>query len=281
MFTQLDCGWRLPAVLCFVALLLSGSTISLQAQTPASASLQVAAANSPPLAYEVVSIKMHKPGDTGASTQGLPNGFRYVNMQLSSLVSEAYLGISGSKITGMPEWADSDRYDIEAKVDAETAETWKKLLAAEVSKQQQAMMRALLADRCKLKVHWEMKESPIYNLVIASAGLKMKEASTDEVSGILGGGMTTLHFTGHAVAMDGVVSLISGYAGRKTVDKTGLAGKKFDFDLTWTPDAATEPGDEGPSFFTAIEEQLGLKLTPSRGPVDTLVIDHMERPTPN
>ncbi len=142
-------------------------------------------------------------------------------------------------------------------------------------------MRTLLAERCKLKVHWETREGPVYDLVIAKGGPKMKEAAADEVSQTTGsGGSRSMHLTAHAVTVESIVGF-AGDAGRKVVDKTGLGGKKFDYEIEWTPDWAATADDPGISILTALEEQLGLKLVPSKGPVDTLVIDHMERPTAN
>jgi uncharacterized protein (TIGR03435 family) len=108
----------------------------------------------------------------------------------------------------------------------------------------------------------------------------MKEAAPDEGNSEgLGPGKMTVH----AASLDSLVYAFSGQLGRVIVDKTGLGEKKFDFDLTWTPDnrRAADPGDAGPSLFTALEEQLGLKLAPSKGPVEVLVIDHIERPSAN
>jgi uncharacterized protein (TIGR03435 family) len=282
MYTQLDCRRHSPALLCFVVLLLSDITVSLHAhaQAPASVSPQAAAVNSNPLAYEVVSIKLNKSGGP-ASNRALPNGFRYVNMQLINLVWEACIDGPGTEIKGLPDWANSDQYDIEAKVDADTAEAWKKLPQVEVRKQQQAMMRTLLADRCKLKVHWETGEGLVYDLVIAKGGPKMKEAAPDEVSGtVWKGGPKTMGFAMHAETVE-VILGFAGDPGRKVVDKTGLGGNKFDYEIEWTPDGAATADDPGISIFTALEEQLGLRLVPSKGPVDTLVIEHIEKPSGN
>ena len=142
--------------------------------------------------------------------------------------------------------------------------------------------RTLRAERCTFKAHRETKQGPVYDLVIARGGPKMKEAAADEVSGADGGSTPkTQQLTVRAETMETVGSFLSGDAGRKIVDKTGLGGKKFDYKIEWTPDRAQTTDDPGVSIFTAIEEQLGLRLVPSKGPIDTLVIDHMERPTPN
>lgn len=228
--------------------------------------------------YEIVSIKPDKLGNRGGSMQSLPDGFRWINFPVASWIRGAYGIIMDSQVSGMPGWADSEPYDIETKADAETAEAWKSLSYKDRWKQEQPMLQSLLADRCKLKVHRETRETPVYDLVIAKGGLKIKEAPADEKDAEM---MTAGKMTAHALSMDNLVYGFSGVVGRIIVDKTGLAGKKFDFELTWSPDEQPNVADTGPSIFAALEEQLGLKLVPSREPVETLVIDHIERPSPN
>jgi len=139
------------------------------------------------------------------------------------------------------------------------------------------MLQAMLADRCQLKVDLETKELPVYELVIAKGGLKMKEAaSTEESTGRFSAG----EFTAQAMPVENLVFALPS-DGRQIVDKTGLGDKKFDFHLRWTTDDRIEAGDSGPSLFTALEEQLGLKLVSSKAPGTVLVVDHMQRPSPN
>jgi uncharacterized protein (TIGR03435 family) len=253
--------WR-----CLMLLLLPGS-LELPGQTSVK-----------PDVYEIVSIKPSEPGRSAGLMEILPNGFRNIAFPLKSLVYSAYDIINGNQVAGLPSWAESDPYDVEVKVDADTADAWKKLGDKGRWKQEQPMLQALLADRCKLKVHFETKELPVFNLVIAKSGLKMKEAKPDEpVSELATGGRLTVH----AMAIDSLVYSFSGTDGRLIVNKTGLGEKRFDFDLQWTPDNEAMTADSGPSLFTALEEQLGLKLVPSKGPVNVLVIDHMEKPSPN
>lgn len=234
-----------------------------------------------PRTFEVVSIKPDNSEIPGASMRALPDGFRWKNFPVSTWLRSAYGVIMDSQIVGLPGWADTELYDIEAKADADTAEAWKKLTYKERWKQEQPMLQALLADRCQLKVHRETRELPVYDLVIAKSGLKMKEAPADEKDAeTMGGGK----MIGRALSTDTLVIGFSGMDGRMIIDKTGLGGKKFDFALTWTPDdrrAADASPDAGPDFFTALEEQLGLKLVPSRGPVEVIVIDHIEKPSEN
>ena len=240
-----------------------------QDQAPASSSAK-------PKAYEVVSIKPSK-FDTTGGMQDLPDGFRYTNIAIDGVVDGAYGMMNGDHVIGMPSWAKSDHYDIEGKVDSDTAEAWKKLSNKERWKQEQPMLQALLADRCKLKVHFETKEMQAYDLVITKGGLKMKEATADEKST---GRFSDGDLTARAMSIENLVAAIP-KDGRLIVDKTGLGDKKFDFDLKWTPENRRTDTDSGPSLFTALEEQLGLKLVSSKAPGKLLVIDHIERPTPN
>jgi uncharacterized protein (TIGR03435 family) len=250
----------------------------LRAQTAA----QPEAAVVPAPTYEVVSIRPDKSGRAAVERiQSLPDGFRWTNLPVSMWVQSAYDVINDSQIVGLPDWADSETYDIEAKTDAETAEAWKKLNYKERWKQEKPMMQTMLVDRCQLKVHRETRELPVYDLVIAKGGLKMKEAATDETDAET---MSGSKMTARALSTDYLVFGFSGMVGRIIVDKTGLAGKKFDFELTWTADdgrAADNAADAGPSIFTALEEQLGLKLVPAKAPVEVIVIDHIQRPSPN
>jgi bla regulator protein BlaR1 len=226
--------------------------------------------------YEIVSIKPNKTGDSGGMRR-LPDGFGWNNIPLSSLVHGSYGIVMDSQVIGMPDWARWENYDIVAKADADTAERWEKLSGKERWGEEQPMMRLILADRCRFKAHQETKELPVCDLVIAKGGLKIKEAPPNEKPmEIMSGGQMTVH----AMAIDTIVHAFPGSVGRIIVDKTGLGDKKFDFDLKWTDDRRSSD-DEAPSLLTAFEEQLGLKLVPARGRGEVLIIDHMERPSPN
>src|SRR5579863_8966438 len=225
--------------------------------------------------YEVVSIKPHKSGAGSGSLRTVPDGIRWTNFPIASLIHGAYGIVMDSQVVGLPGWASSDPYDIEAKVDADTAEAWKKLSFKERFKREEPLLQSLLADRCRMKVRRETRILPVYDLVIARGGLKMKEAPPDEEGSQMGSaGKSGSKWTAHAQSTDNLALALSGEVGRIIVDKTGLAGKKFDFELTWTPDyqrSAAESADAGPSIFAALEEQLGLKLVSDKGPVDVVV----------
>jgi len=169
------------------------------------------------------------------------------------------------------------------------------------------MRQALLADRFKLTLHKEIRELPVYSLVIAKNGSKLRvskpgdtyEAGLKTASGnIVGPHMMLMQLGGGQIGGQGVllevlVKQLSSQLGRVVQDKTGLTGN-YDFNLRWAPDSARTPagGEQqgsdaatsefyGPSLFTALEEQLGLKLESQKGPVEILVVDHVEMPTEN
>ena len=231
-----------------------------------------------PMSYEVVSIKPSKPG-TPVISEFLPNGFRETDTTLGSLVQDAFGIFYDKRILGMPSWAESEQYDIEAKIDADTADRWKRLTEKQRHQEEEPMLQAVLVERCKLKVHFEKKEMPVYELVIAKSGLKMKEAPKDEAENEeLSMGIT---LTAHAISIENLTVTLSGVDGRPVVDKTELGEKRFDFKLHWTPDNLPGNQNSGPSLFTAVEEQLGLKLIPSKARMSVLVIDRTQRPSPN
>ena len=277
---QLDYGRRSPAVLLLVVLTLSGMCLPLWAQFVAAPQADNTGKAS---SYEIVSIKPHRAAASGSiwGWRTADDGFSASGIALENLIMNAYDLTMPTQISGLPGWANSEPYDIETKVDAETAEAWKKLTYKERWKLEQPMVQSLLADRCQMKVHREMRELPVYDLVIAKGGLKMKVAAADEVDSEMVSGVK---MTAHGFPANSLVPVFSGMVGRMIVDKTGLGDKKFDFELTWTPDdrrAAENAADAGPSIFTALEEQLGLKLVPAKSPVEVIVIDHIEKPSPN
>jgi uncharacterized protein (TIGR03435 family) len=232
-----------------------------------------------------------------------PDGVSYSNVPLQLVLRNTF-GVEDSRILGAPDWVRANRFDIEAKVDAGDAPKLEKLSDDERGK----MLLPVLADRFGLKFHHETRELPTYVLVVAKGGLKIKESKPgdpygDGMKGPDGkpaGGMVMMtgrgKITGQGIPISLLVNLLSSQRlGRPIFDKTGLAGN-YDFELHWTPDDAPPPmaggaqasapaneaaSDPGPSLFTAIQEQLGLRLDPQKGPVDVVVIDHIEQPSAN
>jgi uncharacterized protein (TIGR03435 family) len=228
--------------------------------------------------YEIVSIKPSNPKSQNIGYGYLPNGFYSTNLPLRVWIDDAYNIAQGDGITGLPGWANTEPYDVQAKVDAATAEAAQKLSLKELIVLQRPMLQSLLADRYRLKAHLETRLGPAYDLVVAKGGFKMKEEPEGEkATGMISDGKVTAH----AMLLDPLVSNLVGWTGRKVIDKTGLAGRRFDFELKWSPDGQSDAANTGPSIFSALEEQLGLKLVPSQAPMKTLVIDHIDRPSPN
>ena len=257
------------------------------------------------LSYEVASIKPEKSGSMMFRVLNTPDGFSAVST-VQMIIRVAY-GIEDNQISGAPGWVGSEKYDVEAKMDQVTAEKLKKLREAQTEPARQHMLQTLLADRFKLTVHRETKELPIYSLVVAKGGSKLHEAKPGDTypNGIKGFDgrpappgahlmrMGRGELTAQGIGMEQVAHLLTQQTGRTVVDNTGLKGN-YDFALHWTPDQSTPtlngPGggpdsstssESGPSIFTAIQEQLGLKLESQKGPVEILVIDHVEKPSEN
>jgi uncharacterized protein (TIGR03435 family) len=166
------------------------------------------------------------------------------------------------------------------------------MTAGERTKERRLMEQSLLADRFKLKAHFETREMPLFQLALAKGGSKLKENPDDPAKGRIAVGTSMIR--GNAAPMRWLIDALESVpdiGGRVGIDKTGLTGA-YDFSLKWAPMEATAAPDggsgtapsldaEGASLFTAIEEQLGLKLVPTKGPGQVLVVDHIERPSEN
>jgi uncharacterized protein (TIGR03435 family) len=277
----------------------------------AQAQTQSASAVTPGYVYEVVSVKPSKPGSIGRYTMNTPDGYKALNIPLIILVDSAYGITDDERLSGAPSWISSEKFDVDAKMERSVADALQKLSKDDRTLARQQMLQALLADRFKLTVHRETKELSIYTLVIAKNGPKLKEAKPGDTypNGIKGGdghAMTAgvlmlaspegVTWTGQAVPMQLLVRQLSQQVGRIVVDKTGLTSN-FDFTMQFMPEQFVPPmapsdaaggasplpiADPGaPSLFTAVQEQLGLKLESGKGPVEIIVIDHIERPSGN
>jgi uncharacterized protein (TIGR03435 family) len=261
---------------------------------------QNAKALSPAFEYEVATIKTYMPGGpepAGIARVGISNtadGFSAAGITVKMLIQFAYGVAQDYQIAGGPDWVKSDKLEIEAKMDTSVAEELKKLSPEERNSTRQKMLQALLADRFKLAIHRETKELPVYTLVVGKNSPKFQEAKPDDAvpdaSGdrgetkakngtVIGFDAGMLTMTAKAVPISELIRDWSISLRRPILDKTGLTGK-VDCTLRWAPD--TGPSDSnGPSLITAIQEQLGLKLESGKGPVEILVIDHIEKPSGN
>jgi uncharacterized protein (TIGR03435 family) len=270
---------------------------------------RVRAAYVPAMKFEVATIKPCPPGYLHRSMY-LPGGtaenFGAGMATVESLIGFAY-GIDFSlamgpgnlymphppELIGAPEWVSTDRYDLAAKADAATVAAWSKLPEKQQDEELKSMMRALLAERFHLTMGHERREMPVWALVVAKGGPKLKttaglpadvnepgDEGYDESKPLkfrLQGGAGLIQ--GWDIAIDALTSELwlreRELDGRKILDRTGLTGA-YDMTLKWDPTDTT-----GPSLFTAIQEQLGLKLESTKAPMDVLVIDHIDRPSAN
>lgn len=257
--------------------------------------------------FEVASIKPNKDGDNRVMLGIQPGGrFTAVNVTVRQLITNAFR-VQPFQVVGGPAWIETDRFDITAKGSGDVG-----------PEQMQSMMRGLLAERFGMVVHNETRDMPIYALMLARAdgklGPTMKPSSTDcEALFARGRGRGAtppppppapgqpmqcgIRFGPGTLSMGGMplsqfAQTLSPVTGRVVQDKSGLEGR-YDFELSWTPDQGAGPGgpprdappppagDGGGSLYTAIQEQLGLKLTSTRGPVDVVVVDKLNPPTPD
>jgi uncharacterized protein (TIGR03435 family) len=259
--------------------------------------------------FEVASIKPNKTGDMRMMLRIAPGSkFEASGVTIKLLLEQAY-NIKDDQLSGAPPWLDSERYDINAKPEDSVAAEMEKLPMEQRREKFGQMIQSLLIERCKLEVGHDSKELPIYALVVAKNGPKMTKSNfvppdkppagppptgKDGVhpqGSIMMQGRGNLTATG--VELSALVNILSRAAGRMVVDKTGLSGR-WDYKLQWTPDnnegpappggppaGAPPPETSGPDLFTAIQEQLGLKLEAQKAPVDIIVIKHIEKPSEN
>jgi len=237
----------------------------------------------PQPAYDAVTVKVDNGLAQDTSTDIDDTTFRAKNVTLKHLLVNAY-GIREGLMFDLPGWASSIRFDIYAKV----TDPDLKALRSLSREQRQAMIAAILVDRFHLKLHTESKTLPVYELVVAKDGPKLTasavpppDAANPDPFGKMDVHNTDMTATG--VTLSQLAGNLSFPLDRAVIDKTGLTGR-YDFRLRWTADtvaADSAAADAPPNLFTAIQEQLGLTLQPARGPVETLVIDHVEQPSEN
>ena len=233
--------------------------------------------------FEVASIKPNTSGDHRVSFRITPGRVAYTNVTAKILVSMAY-NLKPGQLEGCPSWMDDEHYDVTAKADGVPDRDRMKL-----------MVQSLLTDRFKLAFHHETKEMPIYSLVVGKNGPKLHPADASN------GGKNQFRIGRGQIDLSGgtmanLADALSNLVDRTVLDRTGLSGN-YDIKLEWTPDeseahffkgppdgkppAAAPPADAGPSVFTAVQEQLGLKLEAQKGPVEVTVIDHIEKASEN
>jgi uncharacterized protein (TIGR03435 family) len=261
--------------LALTMLIYFSEAITAQSAPPSNVAIS-ASPTALPTAYDIISIRPHEEDNsrTGSYWRQTPAGFS-ANVPVRSLIMTAYHLIMLDQIVGLATWGESDTFDIEAKLDPENADAVAKLHGDDRIKENADLMKALLADRFKMKAHTEVKDLPVYTLVIAKNGSKLKVAPANQPTGF-GMGMGTINSKGMPIAS--LAASLSHPAGRLILDKTGLTSN-YEVNLTWAWN--DDPTSTSPSLFSALQYQLGLKLEPAKAPVDVVVIDHLERPSEN
>ncbi len=257
---------------------IAAALLTLSITSAIAISLEAAPQESQPV-FEAATIKL-APAENSDFHLYWVQGGRFISngATLKDLVGFAY-DVRGHQISGGPSWLDTTKYNIEGK--AENPSSIPPGFAAAESFR--TMVRSLLNDRFKLAVHRQSREEPIYRLRVAKGGEKLKEAKSLVPSGLF---PARGHVEGKAASLALLARYLAGPAGRVVADETGLHDR-YDFTLTYAPDLpAVALGDASnplpaaeavPDIFTALQEQLGLKLEPGRGPVEALVIDHAEK----
>jgi uncharacterized protein (TIGR03435 family) len=255
-----------------------------------------AAATPAPMEFDVVSVKPNTSESGMMRVMTRPGIFSATGVTLKTLIQQAY-NIREDLISSGPGWVGSSAWDIEGKISPADADALKAMTNEQRNAAQRQMMQHALVDRFKLQTHIETKTLPVYELVLAKGGSRLKEADPNSTyaNGIKGpdgvgkAGMMRFgrdRLDAQGVPINSLVSFLSQRLERTVIDKTGLTGK-YDVTLTFIPEDDTPGKDNGasdsntPDLFTAVQEQLGLKLVSSKGPVDTLVIDNAEKPAEN
>lgn len=267
-------GIATPAATLLLALVLATHS---QGQAPP------AATAAPHAEFEVASVKLvdHPVPPHGVSLIIKHGTLTMDAAALRQIIGLAY-GMQRVRVEGGPDWLDRDRYDIIAKAGNPEA----------TREEIKEMLQALLSERFKLTFHRETRQRPVYTLAVAKGGSKLPEAKKEEKSGVTAGAEAgRLQLTLQKQPMAGLANTLANMLGNPVLDQTGLTGM-YDFKLDYAPDLPTRPdgkppmlngvpAESGPSIFTALQEQLGLRLEEKKGPVEVMVVDHADHATEN
>ena len=295
---RLDFTRRLLLSAVAVAVIAAPIAFGLLHATPSRAQAQDESAASNSSAAASATIKpseLNTPTYAGSKTHMIrmmigPEKFDARNVTLRALIQEAYQ-VQANQVTGGPDWLDTAAFDVHLKTrESEPSDANPEKVMAENVALSRSMLRALLADRAKLKLHTATKDLETYSLMVAENGPKLQPVTTGEST--MGrqqmrmklGGNQVYGIGAQGISTDDLAQQISRQLGTPVVNKTGLHGR-YDFNLSWNDgkgnSTEAEPGSgnaTAPSLFTAVQEQLGLKLEPQKEPMQVLVIDHIEKP---
>jgi len=243
------------------------------------------AASGPLPQWDVAMVKPHSTDDSNMSWRTTPDGTSLVNLSLEQMIGMAW-DMKPYQISGLTGWMKDGRFDLTAKVGGDDVAAYKKLSGFE----RREMLQTLLIDRFQLKLHTEMKTLPVYDLVVDKGGSKLQTSTALEAPSqeerranpdkykrgnmMMGPGM----FEGTGVQLSALASQLGNSVGKPVHNATGLTGV-YDITLHFRPEEATSTENaDAPSIFAALQEQLGLKLLPNKGPVETLTVEAAQKP---
>jgi uncharacterized protein (TIGR03435 family) len=275
----------------FAGILVLQCGVNLAAQTP----IVEEPGYTPTLTFDVATIRLAPPSDanfhTTVSSPPHSSRFEVTNLPMKALLQIAY-GFD-APVVGAPDWVGDTFYTIQARSDEAADARLAKLTDNEVRLEKRHAIRALLADRLGLQTHFETRNTSIYNLVLDKSGVKMQvvpappppaegdtPAPTPAVDVKAHGSQHGLEFDATNASMRAIAGVLSSMVEAPVVDKTGLNGL-YNFTLQFGRDWSEHDPDSWPSIFTAVQEQLGLKLESEHASVPNLVIDHITKPTEN
>ena len=235
--------------------------------------------------WDVAVLKPHSTDDPGMSWRMTEDGLSFVNLPLEQLICSAW-DLKPYQVSGLSGWMKSSKFDLTAKVSGDDVAAYKKLSTS----RRREMLQKLLTERFQLKVHMETKTLPVYDLVVDKSGSKLKATTAIEApsaeeqkanpdkykKGSMTMGDGTYEGTG--VLVRSLASQLANVLGKPVHDATGLTGL-YDITLHFRPEeAGSDDKSDAPSVFSAVQDQLGLKLLPGKGPVQTLVVDAAQKP---
>ena len=249
--------------------------------------LGICVAQTAPPSFEVATIRPNQSDAVQSAVFFQPGRFVADNATVKMLIAYAY-AVKDFQISGGPSWMDSERFNITAKEDESVSVARQKLPWKQYREQLGLMVQALLTDRFHLRVIHQPKEASILAMVTAPGGSKLVRSARDSYEADFRGRRGQLIATGASIAqLADFLSWMPEVGSRKVVDQTGIEGT-FDLKLRWSWEQSPEAGGpaqtvrlDAPSMFTAVQEQLGLRLQATKGPLDYLVVEHLEQPSEN
>ena len=286
---------RIPSLFSLAILCAAGQLALLNAQQPM-AMLLHPTTNTPP-SFEVATIKPNNDAGPSFRLQLSPTGFKATHASLRNLIAFAWSMKSDTQLIGAPAWSASEFFDVQAKASEADIESAKPLPMDAQINNLRLKVQSLLAERFQLKTRFEARELPVYALVVAKGGIKMKEVQPDpppapgtrpppgaHLPQLRPTGPNQITATAWPIGeMTNWLSHLDEISGRIVVDETGLSGH-YDWvldQIALSPAAAANPDQPTVSIFQALPDQLGLRLEPRKAPLEVMVIDHVEEPSPN